>query len=207
MNISKVQIVLQSKSDDDEVQRSSRLCMEATDDGLTLTVLGKTFPIKDHSKLRSWYVTLCQVECINYIILNVFDADDNIVYDSVNDLCDMTLLRKTAESNDNIANEEEDHWDYDTKMVFHWYYVNSILPFVVWVENTMETRKKTKEIEGLECPVLSEPLTVENARKFSKCSHWISEKALDGILRTKTTAEIKCPMCRQEHYRSDIESI
>jgi hypothetical protein len=207
MNIASVQVVLQSKSDDDEVQRSSRISLTATEDGLSMNLFGKTVRVKDRHIFTRWFRKVSQILCANCITMNVMDTDGNQVYESCNDLSDLTYLRKTAEANDKTANDDEEDWDYDTRMVFSWYYANSIEPFVDEVETTIMFLKKSKEIAGLECPVLSEPLTVENARKFSKCSHWISKSALDGILRTQTTSEIKCPMCRQEHYSGQIESI
>jgi hypothetical protein len=210
MNISKVELILQrnvEKDDSINTERSHTMSLTATEDGFEMMLFDKSYQVKDKATFRTWYCHLTQIECINNIIINVFDTDGFQVYVSVKDLLDMTKLRKIAENNDTITNEDEDTWDYDTRMVFHWYYVNSILPFLTEIENTVSILKKTKEIVGLECPVLSEALTVDNARKFTKCNHWICSKALDGILKTQTTAEIKCPMCREEHYRSNIESI
>jgi hypothetical protein len=213
MDVASVILTLQCRNDgNDEIIHSKILILKATDEGMNVEYLSRTTAVKSDELLRKWFFLLTETECINHIILTVSDSSGEILYTTSHSLEHITKLRKQDENNIITVSlaateEDDDGWDYSPPMVYCWYYGTCIVPFVKEVGTTHKLMKMMKEIVGLECPVLTTPLTRENARQFDKCKHWISEEALTGITRQENTSVLKCPLCRAEHSQYMISRI
>jgi hypothetical protein len=212
MDVASLIITLQCRDSlEKTVLHSKILILKATDEGMNVEYLGRTTAVKSDELLRKWFFILTETECMNHSIFTVIDTAGEILYTTSHSLEDITKLRKQDENNiitvclaDN--QEDDDGWDYSPDLVYNWYYGTCIAPFVKEVGTTHKLMKKMKEIAGLECPVLTTPLTRENARQFDKCKHWISDEALAGIARQDSSC-LKCPLCRAEHQMYMISHI
>lgn len=142
------------------------------------------------------------------------------VYDDTGDALDECEIPMTIYAKQQVALQKQQEelskaieWDFDEDepdylnsitSICHLFVRNTLSRYTHCMDTLVGRLKKAKELEGKECPVLHTALTTENARQIDSCKHWISQEALDGMVKAGEGGpghkHLNCPLCRERFH-------
>jgi len=123
-------------------------------------------------------------------------------------VCDLNFLEKIMLSDKNAKNKYwgsgfDDDFNAERETYYVMYRHDVIKQTMIYLVAYAKRLSLLKRIEGIDCPVLNEPLKAGNVARFKKCDHLLSKEAYHK-LTLKSGAKV-CPLCRAEHYGMDVE--
>ena len=145
---------------------------------------------------RRMFYSLCETYQTHEIEIHAADPDEEVIQDefSLEEIHQMT-----KHYDKNLIPEDEDDMEYDHTNLIYNLFDRVVDNYLIALRFYGKMNKVRKEIEGQNCPVTHEPLTL-NDRKYVKCGHLISEEAFIKMAKLDGHNCRKCPLCRQESH-------